>query len=179
MESICPLFWGLNPSKGGLFQSKQGSFGFQAASHPKMPVASANRRFLEGFTATVAGMGTSQSMILCNYTYYILYMYIYILNQYRANYIDIQYCKLIWLYTMNLMTSPTSNLDSPLLPWWNTQEAWLIPSICLPSNFDWGCWADSWLCSPGNLSLCGVGAWSIVVSLWKMAWVEDVWKRRA
>ena len=29
LEPICPLFLGLNPSKEGLFQSKQGSFGFQ------------------------------------------------------------------------------------------------------------------------------------------------------
>ncbi len=27
---FCPLFWGFNPPKEGLFQSKQGSFGFQA-----------------------------------------------------------------------------------------------------------------------------------------------------
>ena len=30
LEPDCPLFWWLNPSKQGLFQSKQGSFGFQA-----------------------------------------------------------------------------------------------------------------------------------------------------
>ena len=29
LEPVCPLFWWLNPSKQGLFQSKQGSFGFQ------------------------------------------------------------------------------------------------------------------------------------------------------
>ena len=29
LEPICPLFLGLNPSKEGLFKSKQGSFGFQ------------------------------------------------------------------------------------------------------------------------------------------------------
>ena len=29
LEPICPLFLGLNPSNEGLFQSKQGSFGFQ------------------------------------------------------------------------------------------------------------------------------------------------------
>ena len=29
LEPICPLFLGLNLSKEGLFQSKQGSFGFQ------------------------------------------------------------------------------------------------------------------------------------------------------
>ena len=29
MEHVCPLFWGLNPSKQGPFQAKQGSFGFQ------------------------------------------------------------------------------------------------------------------------------------------------------
>ena len=29
LEPICPLFWGFNPPKQGLFQSKQGSFGFQ------------------------------------------------------------------------------------------------------------------------------------------------------
>ena len=29
LEPVCPLFWGFNPPKQGLFQSKQGSFGFQ------------------------------------------------------------------------------------------------------------------------------------------------------
>ena len=29
LEPVCPLFWWLNPPKQGLFQSKQGSFGFQ------------------------------------------------------------------------------------------------------------------------------------------------------
>ena len=29
LEPVCPLFWGLNPPKQGLFQSKQGSVGFQ------------------------------------------------------------------------------------------------------------------------------------------------------
>ena len=29
LEPVCPLFWWLNPTKQGLFQSKQGSFGFQ------------------------------------------------------------------------------------------------------------------------------------------------------
>ena len=29
LEPVCPLFWGFNPPKEGLFQSKQGSFGFQ------------------------------------------------------------------------------------------------------------------------------------------------------
>ena len=29
LERVCPLFWGLNPQKEGLFRSKQGSFGFQ------------------------------------------------------------------------------------------------------------------------------------------------------
>ena len=29
LEPICPLFWGLNPPKQALFQSKQWSFGFQ------------------------------------------------------------------------------------------------------------------------------------------------------
>ena len=29
LEPVCPLFWGLNPQKQGLFQSKQGSVGFQ------------------------------------------------------------------------------------------------------------------------------------------------------
>ena len=29
LEPVCPLFWWLNPSKQGRFQSKQGSFGFQ------------------------------------------------------------------------------------------------------------------------------------------------------
>lgn len=29
LEPVCSLFWGFNPPKGGLFQSKQGSFGFQ------------------------------------------------------------------------------------------------------------------------------------------------------
>ena len=29
LEPVCPLFWWLNSSKQGLFQSKQGSFGFQ------------------------------------------------------------------------------------------------------------------------------------------------------
>ena len=29
LEPVCSLFWWLNPSKQGLFQSKQGSFGFQ------------------------------------------------------------------------------------------------------------------------------------------------------
>ena len=31
LEPICPPFWWLNPPKQGLFQSKQGSFGFQAS----------------------------------------------------------------------------------------------------------------------------------------------------
>ena len=38
LESVCPLFWWLNPPKQGLFQSKQGSFGFQVgllhSQHP-------------------------------------------------------------------------------------------------------------------------------------------------
>ena len=29
LEPVCPLFWWFNPPKQGLFQSKQGSFGFQ------------------------------------------------------------------------------------------------------------------------------------------------------
>ena len=29
LEPVCPLFWEFNPPKEGLFQSKQGSFGFQ------------------------------------------------------------------------------------------------------------------------------------------------------
>ena len=29
LEPVCSLFWWLNPTKQGLFQSKQGSFGFQ------------------------------------------------------------------------------------------------------------------------------------------------------
>ena len=29
LEPVCPLFWGFNPPEEGLFQSKQGSFGFQ------------------------------------------------------------------------------------------------------------------------------------------------------
>ena len=29
LEPVCPLFLGFNPPKHGLFQSKQGSFGFQ------------------------------------------------------------------------------------------------------------------------------------------------------
>ena len=29
LEPVCPLFLGSNPSKEGLIQSKQGSFGFQ------------------------------------------------------------------------------------------------------------------------------------------------------
>ena len=29
LEPVCPPFWGLNPPTQGLFQSKQGSFGFQ------------------------------------------------------------------------------------------------------------------------------------------------------
>ena len=29
LEPVCPIFWGFNPPKQGLFQSKQGSFGFQ------------------------------------------------------------------------------------------------------------------------------------------------------
>ena len=29
LEPICPVFWGLNPSKECFFQSKQGSLGFQ------------------------------------------------------------------------------------------------------------------------------------------------------
>ena len=33
LEPVCPLFWWLNPSKQGLFQSKQGSFGFQVYIH--------------------------------------------------------------------------------------------------------------------------------------------------
>ncbi len=30
LEPVCPLFWASAPPKQGLFQSKQGSFGFQA-----------------------------------------------------------------------------------------------------------------------------------------------------
>ena len=37
LELVCPLFWGLNPPKQGLFQSKQGSFGFQAYIHHTLP----------------------------------------------------------------------------------------------------------------------------------------------
>ena len=33
LEPVWPLFWGLNPPKEGLFQSKQGSFGFQVDMH--------------------------------------------------------------------------------------------------------------------------------------------------
>ena len=29
LEPVCPLFWWLKPPKQGLFQTKQGSFGFQ------------------------------------------------------------------------------------------------------------------------------------------------------
>ncbi len=32
LEPVCPLFWWLNPPKEGLFQSEQGSFGFQEVS---------------------------------------------------------------------------------------------------------------------------------------------------
>ena len=32
LEPVCPLFWGLNPTKEGLFQSKQGLFGFQVCT---------------------------------------------------------------------------------------------------------------------------------------------------
>ena len=33
LEPVCPLFWWLNPPKQGLFQSKQGSFGFQVINN--------------------------------------------------------------------------------------------------------------------------------------------------
>ena len=33
LEPVCPLFWGLNPPKQGLFQAKQGIFGFQVYIH--------------------------------------------------------------------------------------------------------------------------------------------------
>ena len=33
LEPVCPLFWGFNPPKEGLFQSKHGSFGFQVSIH--------------------------------------------------------------------------------------------------------------------------------------------------
>ena len=36
MEHVCPLFWGLNPSKQGPFQAKQGSFGFQVGGGFKL-----------------------------------------------------------------------------------------------------------------------------------------------
>ena len=32
LEPVCPLFWGLNPQKEGLFRSNQGSFGFQVTA---------------------------------------------------------------------------------------------------------------------------------------------------
>ena len=113
-----------------------------------------------------------------------------------------------WSINMNLMTLTTSNLDSPVLHYmiWcltlqtcpmnfqlrisgaklvlatyfhgeKKHETWLILLIFVPCDFEWGCWADSRLCSPGNLSW-GEGAWSVVVSGWKIARVEALWKRR-
>lgn len=66
---------------------------------------------------------------------------------------------------------------SNLLPRWKKHETWLILLMFVPCDFEWGRWADSRLCSPGNLSW-GEGAWSVVVSGWKMARVEALWKRR-
>ena len=34
LEPVCPLFWGLNPPDEGLFQAKQGSFGFHGGYNP-------------------------------------------------------------------------------------------------------------------------------------------------
>ena len=47
LEPVCPLFWGLNPPKHRLFQSHQGSFGFQV------------------YIKTTGSLGTCSAMLDC------------------------------------------------------------------------------------------------------------------
>ena len=67
LEPVCPRFWWLNPSKQGLFQSKQGSFGFQVHKVPTGQNAFAGDKLL--FFGSPKKRAKGKTVGICQVTY--------------------------------------------------------------------------------------------------------------
>ena len=160
---------------------------------PRMPVANTRRLCFVLVTNFYKASLLLPAYVLRTtylHTYTSITIYNYMIKQYEF---DDSYnfqlglsCGTLYNLMLNITNMSnefsTSNLRcktciSNLLPRWKKHETWFILLIFVPCDFEWGCWADSRLCSPGNLSW-GEGAWSVVVSGWKIARVEALWKRR-